>query len=105
LIVNLSGLLKRQFIILSVLAAVTDRRRNSLVRDKLGLRGNFESLQMGLNMHYWINNCHLQACIGASRVRYKLKKGCPDNTKFSVIKKLACEVRAVCGKNATDPLG
>ena len=87
----MSGLPKRQFIILSVLAAVTDRRRNPLVRDKLGLRGNFESLQMGLNMHYWINNCHLQACVGASRVRYKLKKDCPDGIKLRVIRKVACE--------------
>src|SRR5665811_2377457 len=70
----MSGLPKWQFIILSVLAAVTDRKRISLVRDKVGLRGNFESLQMGFNIHYWINHCHLQACVGASRVRYKLKK-------------------------------
>jgi hypothetical protein len=68
------GCRKRQFIILSVLAAVTDRRRNSLVKYKVGLRWNFESLQMGPNMLYRINYCHLQACVEASRVRYKLKK-------------------------------
>ena len=57
-----------------LLAAVTDRRRNSLVRHKVGLRGTFESLQMGHNMHYRINYCHLQASVGASRARYRLKK-------------------------------
>jgi len=75
-----------------VLAAVTDRRRISLVRDKVGLRGNFESLQMGFNMLYRTNHCHLQAGVGASRVRYKLKKKCPDGIKLRVIIKIACEV-------------
>jgi hypothetical protein len=91
---KLSGLPKRQFIILSVLAAVTDRRRISLVRDKLGLRGTFESLHMGFNILYWINHCHMQACVGASRVRYKLKKSCPDDVKLRVIRNVACEVKA-----------
>ena len=74
-----------------LLAAVTDRRRNSLVRYKLGLRWNFESLQMEHNMLYKTNYCHLQACVGASRVRYKLKKICPDGFKLGVIRKVACE--------------
>ena len=56
---------------------------------------NFESLQMGSNILYRINYCHLQASVGASRVRYKLKKSCPDKTKFMVIRKVACEVKAV----------
>jgi hypothetical protein len=60
--------------------------------DRVGLRGTFESLQMGFNIHYWINHCHLQACVGASRVRYKLKKELSDKTKLRVIKKVACEV-------------
>jgi len=73
-----------------LLAAVTDRRRNSLVKYKVGLRGTFESLQMEFNIHYWINHCHLQAYVGASRVRYKLKKNCPDGIKLRVIEKVAC---------------
>ena len=73
--------------------------------DKVGLRGNFESLQMGLNIHYRNSLCHLQACVGASRVRYKLKKELSDKTKLRVIKKVACEAWAVYGKEATDPFG
>ena len=68
-----------------LLAAVTDSIRNSLVRYNVGLRGTFECLQMGEPMLYRINYCHLQASVGASRVRYKLKKSCPDETKIRVI--------------------
>ena len=78
----------------SVLAAVTDRRRNSIVRYNVGLRGTFESLQMGHNMLYRIFYCHLQASVGASRARYRLKKSCPDGIKLRVIRKVACEVKA-----------
>jgi hypothetical protein len=40
------------------------------------------------------NLSYLQASVGASRARYKLKKNSPDETKLRIKEKVACEVNS-----------
>jgi hypothetical protein len=63
------------FTLLSVLAAVNENSESFMLTGNRGLLRIFESLQMSLLTGFNISmTFHLQARIGASRLKYKLKK-------------------------------